>query len=221
MLRTASGAGNGVRAGSGASPEARVGSPTEDGSALGGDPANAGGDVLHEVDPTGRVVDRIDHPPGGLRDASEAMAERIIDRTGLRGPASRMVFAMNAHDADAVRACMAPSCVFEDRRVLRVVEFPDADAHVEALRAAFALSPDYAVAMRRVFATEPWGQVVLIGSTGTTDYGSAFEVCVTSLSVWDDDGLVTLVGVYEPDDAEAAIARLYELGPRDGGVTPA
>ena len=92
-------------------------------------------------------------------------------------------------------------------------DFGDADGYVRALAVAFELGPDFAVFMRRVYETCPWGWVVLTGSTGTTNSGSLFENTVVSVVVWNPDGLVTMIGLYEPEHADAAVARLHELAP--------
>jgi hypothetical protein len=81
------------------------------------------------------------------------------------------------------------------------------------MRAGVELAPDYTVLIRRLIAAEAWGLVVLIGSSGTTADGSAFEISVISLSAWNDDGLLTTMAVFEPNDLDAAVARLYALSP--------
>jgi len=67
----------------------------------------------------------------------------------------------------------------------------------------------------RVDAVEPWGQVSLSGSAGTSADGAAFQVVCIALAVWDETGLTRLIGIYEPEDADVAVARLASLGPSD------
>jgi hypothetical protein len=89
----------------------------------------------------------------------------------------------------------------------------DADQYIEAVRAGIALTPDHMVLTRRVHAVEPWGQVVLTGSLGTLTDGGPVEITVVALTTWNSEGLVTRNEIYEPDDADAAVARLHALAP--------
>jgi hypothetical protein len=173
----------------------------------------ASGFLLHEVDASGVVIGRTEYAADEQRAAADEIARRLSDRSGFPAPASQMPFAINAHDLDAVRACFADACVFEDHRGLRVIEFGDADQYVDLIRAAMDLAPDYTVMVRRVYAVEPRGHVILTGSLGTLADGGCFEITVAALTLFDDTGHVTRIEIYEPDDVDAAVARLRELAP--------
>jgi hypothetical protein len=171
------------------------------------------GFVLHEIDASGAVVDRVEYSPGELGPAATEITRRLFDHHELPRPVSAMTAAINAHDVAAARACIADDCVFEDHRQLRVVELRTPDEHLEAMRSVMALAPDYAVLTRRVFALEEWGHVLLTGSLGTTTGGGPFEVPVIAVGTWDKRGLQKLTAVFDPDDVDAAIARLREVAP--------
>jgi tetratricopeptide (TPR) repeat protein len=171
------------------------------------------GFVLHEVDRSGSTVTRTEYASGELRTAADEINRLLQHRTGTPEPAARMPEAINAHDFDAVRSCIDRSCSFEDHREFRVVEFGDVDQHIESLRAGVELAPDYTVLIRRLIAAEAWGLVVLTGSFGTTADGSTFEIAVISLSAWDSTGRLSTMAIFEPNDLDAAVARLHELAP--------
>jgi hypothetical protein len=76
---------------------------------------------------------------------------------------------------------------------------------------AFELAGNYLIELLRVDAVEPWGQVVLTRNTGTTTDGVEFETLVVALSTWDDDGLVTRIEIYEPEDSATAVKQLRLL----------
>ncbi|MGH8979345.1 MAG: hypothetical protein ACRDV7_14790, partial [Acidimicrobiia bacterium] len=65
----------------------------------------------------------------------------------------------------------------------------------------------------RVGAVERWGHVVLVRRSGTAIDGATFENPCAAVSTWDNKGLVTHIAVYDPDDLDAAVARLQELTP--------
>jgi hypothetical protein len=175
--------------------------------------ATPDGLVLHQVDASGTVIARMEFGAGERRAASEELARRYFERHGIVGGAARLGKAMNARDLGAVRDCMADSCVIEDHRHLRVADLQDVDSHIALLAPTFTLVRDYLTEVLRVDAVEPWGSVGLSGSTGTTADGGPIETLVVALTLWDDDGLITRIEIYEPEDAPTAIARLRALAP--------
>ena len=175
--------------------------------------ATPDGLVLHQVDASGTVIAQMEFGAGERRAASEELARRYFERHGIIGGAARLSKAMNARDLGAVRDCMADSCVIEDHRHLRVADLQDVDSHIAVLAPTFTLVRDYLVELLRVDAVEPLGSVGLSGSTGTTADGGPVETLVVALTMWDDDGLITRIEIYEPEDAATAIARLRALAP--------
>jgi hypothetical protein len=169
--------------------------------------------VLHQVDASGTVIAEMNFGTGERRAASEELSRRYFERHGIVGGAARLSEAMNARDLDAVRDCMADSFVIEDHRHLRVADLQDADSHIAVLAPTFELVRDYLVETLRVDAVDPLGSVVLCRNTGTTTDGGPFETLVVALTLWDDDGLITRIEIYEPEDAATAIARLRALAP--------
>jgi hypothetical protein len=49
--------------------------------------------------------------------------------------------------------------------------------------------------------------------TGTSNEGAAFEISALACSTWDDTGHTTLIALYDPQDREAALARLAVADP--------
>jgi DNA-binding SARP family transcriptional activator/tetratricopeptide (TPR) repeat protein len=175
--------------------------------------ATPDGLVLHQVDASGTVTAQMEFGADAKRAATEEIARRFFERHGIVGGAAQLGTAMNARDLDAVRDCMAGSCVIEDHRRLRVGDLRDRDSHLAMLAPTFELAEDYLVEVLRVDAVEPWGSVGLSRNSGTTTDGGPFETLVVALTSWDDDGLITRIGIYEPEDAATAIARLRALDP--------
>ena len=175
--------------------------------------ATPDGLVLHEVDVSGTVIAEVEFDAGERQAATEAIARRFFDQYGIVGGVARLGEAMNARDLDAVRDCMADSCVIDDHRNLRVADLQDRDSHIAMLAPAFELAGDYLVELLRVDAVEPSGSVGLSRNTGTTTDGGPFETLVVALTTWDDDGLITRIEIYEPEDAATAVARLRTLDP--------
>jgi hypothetical protein len=170
------------------------------------------GFVLHEVDETGHVMTQL----GFGRDrraAADAITRRYNEQMGFPPSAVRMSSALNAHDLGAVRECMSDSCVVEDHRRLRVTHLRGPDEHIAMLASAIALAPDYLVEVLRDVAVERWGNVIAGRSSGTAIDGGPFETEYIALAVWDTSGQLVLFGVYEPEDADAAVERLRALGP--------
>jgi hypothetical protein len=169
------------------------------------------GYVLHEVDEHAVVIARIEY--GERTAAANEIARRFDTHHAMPEHARSMFLAMNARDPAAVRACMTDDAVFEDHRHFRLAEFDGPDRYVELLAQTIELAPDYLVELVRVHAIESWGQVVLVRLSGTLTEGGLFETVCVSVTVWGADGRVTNVGVYEPEDVDAAVARLQELAP--------
>jgi hypothetical protein len=166
--------------------------------------------VLHEVDETGNVTVRLVFGQD-RRAAADEIARRYNTQMGFPPSAVRMSNALNAHDLGAMRECMADSCAVEDHRRLRVAHLSGPDEHIAMLASALALAPDYLVEVLRDVAVEPWGNVIVARSSGTATDGGPFESTYVALSVWDSTGRAVRLGVYEPEDADAAIERLRAL----------
>jgi len=175
--------------------------------------ATADGLVLHQVDASGTIIAKMEFAAGERRAASDEITRRFSEEYGIVGGAAQLSKAMNARDLATVRGCMADSFVIDDRRHLRVADLQDADSHIAMLASAFDLVQDYLVEAVRVDAVEPWGSVGLTRNTGTTTDSGPFETLAVALTMWDDDGLITRIEVYDPEDANAAVERLRALGP--------
>ncbi len=170
------------------------------------------GFVVHEVDETGNVTARRAFGQD-RRAAADEIARRYHEQSELPPSAVRMSTALNAQDLGTMRECMADSCTVEDHRRLRVAHLSGPDEHIAMLASALALAPDYLVELLRDVAVERWGTVNVCRSSGTATDGGPFESAYLALSVWDSSGLLVRLGVYEPEDADAAIERLRALGP--------
>lgn len=129
-------------------------------------------------------------------------------------PARAMIEASNAGDFASVRASMADACVIEDHRRLRVAEMDDADAYVALLRSTREIAPDYLLEVLRCDRIEPWGQVPLTRGSGTTAEGGQFESYTLAVVAWDEDGRTSLIALYDPEDADEAMARFEQARPR-------
>jgi DNA-binding SARP family transcriptional activator/tetratricopeptide (TPR) repeat protein len=173
--------------------------------------STADGLVLHEVDETGHVMTRLGFGQD-RRAAADEIARRYNEQMGFPPSAVRMSSALNAHDLGAVRECMSDSCAVEDNRRLRLAHLRGPDEHIAMLASAIALAPDYFVEVLRDVAVERWGNVIAGRSSGTAIDGGPFETEYIALAVWDTSGQLVRLGVYEPEDADAAIERLRALG---------
>ncbi len=168
--------------------------------------------VVHDVDAMRDVTARLVFGQD-RRAAADEIARRYHEQMGFPPSVVRMSTALNAHDLLTMRECMADSCEVEDHRRLRVAHLRRPDEHIAMLASALELAPDYLVEILRDVAVERWGHATVCRSSGTAADGGPFEGTYVALSVWNSSGLLTRFGVYEPEDADAAIERLRALGP--------
>ncbi|MET1002408.1 MAG: hypothetical protein ABWZ15_11405 [Acidimicrobiia bacterium] len=94
-----------------------------------------------------------------------------------------------------------------------MTEFTNPDDHVALLASAVELTPDYMVENLRLYAVEPWGHVVLTLLSGTAIDRGFFESYILAVPMWGESGYLTLIAIYEPEDVDAALARLRECKP--------
>ncbi len=175
--------------------------------------ATPDGFVVHDVDASGTVAAQIDCAGDDRRGAANEIARRFHEQHSVPTVAAAMTTSLNARDLAGARDALADSCVVEDHRQLRVVAFHSADEWLEIMASTLALVPDYLCEVLRCVAAEPWGQAVLTRISGTTGDGAPFESLYVTLSLWDRDGRAVHLGIFDPEDATDAVARLRELAP--------
>ena len=105
---------------------------------------------------------------------------------------------------------MAPDAAIRDHRSFSLFGSLSRDAWLESLQAMAELAPDVASEPMRTLAWNAHGRVVLVRTYGTNFTGGPFERF--DLMVWrSDDEHVLSVDVFDPGDAERALARFAEL----------
>jgi hypothetical protein len=181
--------------------------------------ATPDGLVIHEVDEDGKVIAKIEYGIDERRAAADEFASRFYaHHDSLAG--NSMSAAMNAHDADGMRAALSASAVFEDHRRMRMVEGATAADYVSMVEPVMELAPDYLIEVLRSYAVQPWGQALLCRMSGTTADGGPFENVCIGVSLFGADGLVTNIAIYDPGDVGAALARLRAADPGPNGRRP-
>jgi hypothetical protein len=174
--------------------------------------------LLHQVDEAGKVTTALTFDHADRRSAWDEVL-RLANRTipGVPERTGSMVWASNARDLVALREAIADECVFEDHRQLRISTPASPEEYVEVIRGGLELSPDHVIQVLRWTAMDSTRGVTLTRIDGTTTEGAPFEAYYLTAGRWDEEGRVTLIAFYEPEDLEAAVARLTADDPPESG----
>ncbi|HEX2484923.1 MAG TPA: nuclear transport factor 2 family protein, partial [Myxococcota bacterium] len=179
--------------------------------------------ALHEADPEGRLAAVIDFDPddslGAHREAHERWAALEPAHAARMRVSAGYFDALRARDAARLRALLADDVVVHDRRRTGGGLLVGADAYVESVRAQWRLTRETAIEVVARPLGAPFGSLTLVRVAGVLADGEPYETLVLLIVVI-VDGLFRRMELFEPDDAELALARFEELG-REYAARPA
>jgi class 3 adenylate cyclase/tetratricopeptide (TPR) repeat protein len=168
---------------------------------------------LIEVDADGRLAAWINFD---IEDRAEAFAEALArfaagEAASVGGQALNAAFhrALNQHDWEAVRCCLAPDFVLTDRRELSVLGTLSRDEWIDSLRALADLAADVNSEVICIFDWNRHGRANAIRLFGTQE-GGLFENVFIGVWLTDSDR-IQRYEIFDVADADRALARFEEL----------
>ncbi|HJR24196.1 MAG TPA: nuclear transport factor 2 family protein [Acidimicrobiales bacterium] len=169
------------------------------------DEAEVPGISLLEVDDAGLIVRMVGFDETGLEAARAELHRPAVGDSAAWRAAQRMHEAINAHDWEALVACVAPSFDGLDRRT--GVAAPDSSDALDGYRLLFSLD-DWSMERRLLESVDDRG--VIVHDVVWFRDGEVADGEVESLKVYevDDAGLLTRQVTLDPDDLAGARAEL-------------
>jgi ketosteroid isomerase-like protein len=179
---------------------------------------------LTDVDDGGRITFAAAFDVDDWRAAEREALSRVIAGDPVAAasvrPVVELIEAFNDRDVARLRATFSDDVVFEDHRRTGVGRIEGASGFVENATILRDLAPDIQFDAVHMLACDRHGFVGAGRLFGTlADGGGAFEVLTISVfSV--EGGRITRYEVFEPEDADAALARFAELRPDPLRIPP-
>jgi hypothetical protein len=170
--------------------------------------------LLTEVDAAGAIRAVIHFDPADRADAFAEMMTRALagEAAGLAAPQvlARFRRAYDAHDFDAMRACLAPEFAFQDHRMLGLAPTSDRDHFIEWTRQFVELAPDLRAEVIAIPAMGPTCMLSVARVFGTQREGGAFEQVFAGVFECRDDRILRY-DLFDAGDLAGARARYAEI----------